>query len=82
VQVQAELAGQDLIRAAQSIPFAALRQEGEVDLVRVAAEDLPGHLDVAVGRDVEPGPAEGFARAKDRKPIGRGGSSGEGRYGS
>jgi len=69
VKVQPELAGKNLFRSIEPVAFTAFLQEREVELVGVAAENLPGHLDVAVGRNVQGGRRRGLPERETERPA-------------
>jgi hypothetical protein len=54
VQVQPELSDKDFVRGAEPVALATFLEQGQVNLVGIAAEDGLGHLDVAIGGDIEP----------------------------
>src|SRR4051812_5665676 len=67
VEVEAELPGEHVIGAADSVADASLLQDGHIQLVGVAAERLPSHLDVAVRGHVD---RRGRCRLPDRQAKG------------
>jgi hypothetical protein len=81
VQVQTNLASQDLFRATQLIQLTSLLQEGEVKLVSVTAENLPGHLDVAVGGNIDWGRWRRLPERETKTPSDKARFSGECRSG-
>ena len=52
VEMEAKLAGEDIVGCSQAVLLAAFLEESEIEFVRLAAEDRSGHFHVAVGREV------------------------------
>lgn len=68
VQVQPELLGQHFVGSSEAVRDAPFLEQCQVELVRLAAEDLPGHLDVAVGRDLDRGRRRRIVKRKAKCP--------------
>ena len=52
-QMQPKLAGQGFVGERLAVLQAALLEQGQVELVVVAGEDMPGQFDIAIGRDLD-----------------------------
>lgn len=69
MKVQPELPGNYLVGGAQRVALASLLDQRQVNLVMLAAEDVPAHLDVAVGRHVDGAGRRRLAQRNAQRPA-------------
>src|SRR5262245_29577573 len=69
VQVQTELPEQNIVGRAQPFHLAALLKHRQVKLWRIAAEDLPRHLDIAVARNLDGRRRRGLSQGEAERPA-------------
>jgi hypothetical protein len=69
MQMKPELPQQHIVGRAQSVLLTPFLENRKIDLLGVAAKNLPGHLHVAVGRDFDRRRRRGLPERQAESPA-------------